>query len=226
MINLFFLKKGEKKPFGNYYEDSTQKWLPIETINNGIVVLKDGRYIKILEILPVNFYLKSEVEQENIIYYFASYLKIAPDNMQIRVSTERADIDDYLKRHENYAEKELNELTKSMIYDEMEFVRSLSENVAIKKRFFIVIEFTGKGFGNQPAKFSDVQKMLADEAYKAQRYLSQCELGVIDICDNGQLIDLLYGFINKQSAKYIRPGNFAYGMFDEIHTFEGGAEID
>ena len=185
-------KKNDKKITGNYYEDSTQKWLPIETVVNGIVVLKGGRYIKILEILPVNFYLKSEVEQENIIYYFASYLKIAPDNMQIRVTTERADIEDYLKRHEVFAENEENELTRSMIYDEMEFVRGLSEN----------------------------------EAYKAERYLSQCELGVIDINDNGQLIDLLYGFINKQSAKYVKPGNFAYGMFDEIHTFEGGVESE
>ena len=123
--------------------------MPIETVVNGIVVLKDGRYIKILEILPVNFYLKSEVEQENIIYYFASYLKIAPDNMQIRVSTERANIDDYLKRHDAFADSEDNELTWSMIYDEMEFVRSLSENVAIKKRFFIVLEYSGKGFGTQ-----------------------------------------------------------------------------
>ena len=222
-MSIFSSKKNDKKITGNYYEDSTQKWLPIETVINGIVVLKDGRYIKILEILPVNFYLKSEVEQENIIYCFASYLKIAPDNMQIRVTTERADIEDYLKRHEVFAEKEDNELTRSMIYDEMEFVRGLSENIAIKKRFFIVIEYVNKSFGQTP-KFSDVEKMLADEAYKAERYLSQCELGVIDINDNGQLIDLLYGFINKQSAKYVKPGNFAYGMFDEVHTFEGGVE--
>ena len=46
--------------------------------------------------------------------------------------------------------------------------------------------------------------------------------GVIDITDDGQLIDLFYGFINKQSSKYVNPGNFARGMFDEIHTFEGG----
>lgn len=225
-MNIFSTKKDFNRTDGNYYENSTQKWLPIETVTNGIVVLKDGRYIKILEILPVNFYLKSEVEQENIIYYFASYLKIAPDNMQIRVSTERADIEDYLKRHEAFAEKEDNELTRSMIYDEMGFVRSLSENVAIKKRFFIVIEFLNKSFGNQPVKFTDVQRMLSDETYKAQRYLSQCELGVIDINDNGQLIDLLYGFINKQSSKYVKPGNFIHGMFDEIHTFEGGAESE
>ncbi len=222
MIKSLF-SQNNKKQYGNYYENSTQKWLPIETITNGIVALKDGRYIKILEILPVNFYLKSEVEQENIIYYFASYLKIAPDNLQIRVSTERADIDDYLKRHNIFAENEENEQTRAMIYDEMEFVRGLSENVAIKKRFFIIIEYSGRSYNLQRESFADVERQLADEAYKAERYLSQCELGVIDICDNGQLIDLLYSFINKQSAKYIRPGNFSDSMFDEVHTFEGGA---
>ena len=74
MINPF--SKKEEKSFGKYYEGSTQKWLPMETVTGGLVLLKDGRYIKILEVLPVNFYLKSDVEQENIIYYFASYLMV------------------------------------------------------------------------------------------------------------------------------------------------------
>lgn len=218
-------QKNAKNILGNYYENSTQKWLPIKDIQNGIVLLKDGRYIKIVEVLPVNFYLKSEVEQENIIYYYVSYLKIAPDNMQIRVTTESADIAGYLKRHEIYAENEQNEATEAMIYNEMDFVKSLSDNVAIKKRFFIAFEYTGRGFGSQNGSFADVQRQLADEVYKAQRYLAQCELGVIDISDDGQLIDLLHGLINKQSARFIKPGNFVSGMFDEIHTFEGGIEI-
>lgn len=224
MINPFSRK--EEKSFGKYYDGSTQKWLPIETVTGGIVLLKDGRYIKIAEILPVNFYLKSSIEQENIIYYFASYLKIAPDNMQIRVVTERADIDDYLKRHEHYAENESDEQTESMIRDEMDFVKGLSENVAIKKRFFMIFEYANKNFTQQNMRFTDIQRILSDEAYKAQRYLSQCELSVIDINDNGQLIDLLYGFINKQSSKYVSPGNFADGMFDEVHTQYGGESYE
>lgn len=224
MINPF--SKKEEKSFGKYYEGSTQKWLPIETVTGGLVLLKDGRYIKIAEVLPVNFYLKSSIEQENIIYYFVSYLKIAPDNMQIRVVTERADIDDYLKRHEHYAENEPNEQTESMIRDEMDFVKGLSENIAIKKRFFMIFEYANKNFTQQNMRFADIQRILSDEAYKAQRYLSQCELSVIDINDNGQLIDLLYSFINKQSSKYVRPGNFADGMFDEVHTQYGGESYE
>ena len=90
----------------NYYENSTQKWLPISEFRDGIVVMKDGRYVKVIEVLPVNFYLKSETEQQNIIYYYASYLKIAPDNMQIRVLTQKADISTYLERLEHFLETE------------------------------------------------------------------------------------------------------------------------
>ena len=164
---------GKKDSGGKYYENSTQAWLPIETITNGIVVLKDGRFIKVLEVLPVNFYLKSGVEQENIIYYFASYLKIAPDNVQICVKTERADIGSYIRRHEAFSQNEQNEATIAMIYDEMNFVKSLSENVAVKKRFYIIFEYTPRVFGNSTFKFDDVLRQLSDEAYKAQRYLSQ-----------------------------------------------------
>ena len=113
-----------------------------------------------------------------------------------------------------------------MIYDEMDFVKGLSENVAIKKRFFIIFEYANKNFTQQNVRFTDIQRILSDEAYKTQRYLSQCELGVIDINDNGQLIDLLYGFINKQSSKYANPGNFADGMFDEIHSSFGGENFE
>lgn len=144
MSKLHILPQKAEKSFGKYYENSTQKWLPIENIQNGIALLKDGRYIKVIEVLPVNFYLKSEVEQENIIYYFASYLKIAPDNLQIRVLTQRADIGGYIGGLQKLSEHEQNEACKNMILDEMEFVQGLSEHIAIKKRFFIVFEYAGK----------------------------------------------------------------------------------
>lgn len=218
--NLFPQKT--EKSFGKYYENSTQKWLPIENIQNGIGLLKDGRYIKVIEVLPVNFYLKSEVEQENIIYYFASYLKIAPDNLQIRVMTQRADIEDYIGGLRHLAEREQNDACQNMILDEMEFVQGLSEHIAIKKRFFIVFEYAGKGFGVRENSFADVCRALGDEAYKAQRYLSQCGLEVLNINDDGALIDLFYSLINKHSAQLVKPGSLAAGMMDEIHVFEGG----
>ncbi|MBQ2669149.1 MAG: hypothetical protein IJG06_00025, partial [Clostridia bacterium] len=118
-MNIKDIFKRKKTDEGDYYENSTQKWLPIKEFRDGIVVMKDGRYVKVIEVLPVNFYLISEVEQQNIIYYFASYLKIAPDNMQIRVLTQKADITAYIERLRSFYETETNEECRNMMLDEM-----------------------------------------------------------------------------------------------------------
>ena len=70
---------------GTTYRDSIQAWLPVKNIIGGVVITKDNRFIKILEVLPVNFYLKSPSDQQNIITSYAAYLKIAPDSMSCEV---------------------------------------------------------------------------------------------------------------------------------------------
>ena len=44
-----------------------QPFLPVKDIRNGIVETTDGRYVKILEIEPINFLLRSSEEQYNIL---------------------------------------------------------------------------------------------------------------------------------------------------------------
>ena len=66
---------------GGAYRDSIQAWLPIKNIIGGVVVTKDNRFIKILEVMPVNIYLKSPNDRQNIISSYAAYLKIAPDSL-------------------------------------------------------------------------------------------------------------------------------------------------
>ena len=159
-----------------------------------------------------------EVEQENIIFYFASYLKIAPDRMQIRVVTQRADIDEYIKNLMQRLESVQNELCRKMTEGEAAFVKGLSDNTAVKKRFFITFEYVQNALSHKAA-FSDVIRSLSDEVYKAQKFLMQCGLEVID-CDNGMLIELLHRMINKNSSRYIPPGSITEDMIGEVHTRE------
>ena len=46
--------------------------LPIRRIDHGIIYTTDHRYVKIIEVLPINFLLRSAREQRNIIYSFGS----------------------------------------------------------------------------------------------------------------------------------------------------------
>ena len=66
---------GAKASAAEPFRDSIQAWLPIKNIVGGVVVTKDGRFVKILEVLPVNIYLKSPNDRENIISSYAAQLE-------------------------------------------------------------------------------------------------------------------------------------------------------
>ena len=116
---------GKKKPVtvnGSRYPTGTQSLVPVADIRQGVIITADGRYIKLLEVLPTNFYLKSETEQANIIYCMAGYLKIAPDSLQFIVKTRGADIDAYCDGLEECYNREKNETLRSLIYEEAQLV--------------------------------------------------------------------------------------------------------
>lgn len=81
-------------------------YLPISQIRNGVIKTKDERYLRMIEILPINFLLRSASEKRNIIYSFAAYLKIAPPNLQFKVLSKKADIKDYIEKIRKEAEQE------------------------------------------------------------------------------------------------------------------------
>ena len=89
-------------------------YLPIEKIQNGIIYTKDHRYVKVVEVVPINFMLRSAREQRNIIYSFVSYLKISPVKLQIKVLTRRADINRHLDTVRREMAQEKNEQCRLM----------------------------------------------------------------------------------------------------------------
>jgi len=145
--------------------------LPVAEIRGGVVITTDGRYVKILELSPVNFYLKSAVEQQNIIWYFASYLKIAPENIQLLVRTGRADIDAYCENMERFWGAEQNENCRDMILENAGLVNELAENEAMTRRFFLAFACEGP-----PADFENAALKLSEDAGMAAQYLDCCGL--------------------------------------------------
>jgi NADH:ubiquinone oxidoreductase subunit C len=212
------------------YKNSVQEFLPIADVRDGVVITRDGRYVKILEVLPVNFYLKSYTEQQNIIYYFSSYLKIAPDNLQIRVLTQKADIGAYTQRMWGFFDAEENPHCQDMITDNVNMVHFLAHSEAVTRRFFLVfsLEPQMKVRGNE---FRDIAARLREEAETARRYLDFCGLEILqwDAPDDA-LINLFYELLNKTTSKTVkldRPsemvGTFAFESENII--FEGETQI-
>lgn len=89
-------KRGRASPPPKEKLKFVQDFIPIKELKNGIVETTDGRFIKILEIEPINFLLRSDEEQWGIISTFASWLKISPMRLQFKSVTRKADSDQYV----------------------------------------------------------------------------------------------------------------------------------
>lgn len=157
---------------GGTYRDSIQAWLPIKNIIGGVVITKDGRFVKILELLPVNIYLKSPNDRQNIISSFAAYLKIAPNDLQMVARTLPADTQAYVEQMQRYAEKEDNEACREMIEDNIQEIGNGIASDAMRHRFFLVFQYEAGMRAKRNTVDSIIQR-LNEEADTARRY-SHC----------------------------------------------------
>ena len=182
---------------GNRFPNGTQSLVPVVDIQKGVIITEDRRYIKILELLPTNFYLKSTIEQQNIIHYLASYLKIAPSSLQILVCTQRADIDAYCDQMEHFYNTETNEQCRTMILEDAQLVNYLASYEAVSRRFYLIFEYKGTA-----SDFDDIAKELADQAETAYQYLDYCGLEVLRYDKYDEfLFKTLYSFYHRQATR-------------------------
>ena len=185
------------------YRDSIQAWLPIKNIRGGVVITRDNRFIKILEVLPVNIYLKSANDRQNIIASYAAWLKIAPDNLQLEARTLPADTADYVERMKQYAEQEENESCREMIEDNIAQIGQGVASDAIRHRFFLIFQYEAhmKSKGHSVAA---IIQRLNEEADTARRYLDVCELEVLEPrYTDDFVLKLLYEIINKRTSRRV-----------------------
>ena len=202
---------------GNAYQDSIQAWLPIKNIIGGVIVTKDSRFVKILEVLPVNIYLKSAADRQAIIENFAAYLKIAPDNLQLEVRTLPADTVAYVERMKARLAEEDNERCREMIEDNIREIGEGVANDALRHRFFLVFQYEERMKAKQPTVQAIVRR-LNEEADTARRYLDACELEVLEpgFADDFAL-NLLYEIINKNTGRRVKLPEGVFDMTTAVH---------
>ncbi len=120
----------------------TQKFIAVERIENGTLVLKGGGLRQILMVSGINFDLKSEEEQGLIINTFQGFLNSLNFSIQIFIHSRKVNIEGYLENLEKRESQESNELLKNQILEYREFIRAfVSENAIMTKSYFIVVPY-------------------------------------------------------------------------------------
>ena len=189
--------KEEKPPCVNPVAD----YLPIEKIANGIIYTKDHRFVKVVEVVPINFMLRSAREQRNIIYSFVSYLKISPVKLQIKVLTRRADINRHLDTVRREMAQEDNEQCRLMQEDYLDFVQQVGSHEAVTRRFFLIFEYEPWNNTRRSEQEDEAIQSLQSAVHTASNYLRQCGNEVVVHENEDEFtVDVLYNLLCRNES--------------------------
>jgi len=122
---------------------TTQNFLPIADIADGIVIYKSGGAALIMESTSLNFGLLSQREQESVIASYAGLLNSFNFPVQIVVRSQRKDISSYMD-YLNVAEKKVTNPKLSAIMKSYKafILDAIKKKNVLSKKFYVVILFT------------------------------------------------------------------------------------
>lgn len=136
---------------------TTQSFLRLSEIKSDTVVVDDGTLRAILAVSSTNFDLKSQDEQNSIIFNFQRFLNSLDFSIQIVMQSRKMEIGNYLEKIKQIAEKQTNELLRVQTTEYAEFISRLIENASImNKNFYVVVPLGQSVFAKAPGFFSRV----------------------------------------------------------------------
>lgn len=159
---------------------TTQDFIPIQEIRDGVIILKNGSMRAVVLASSLNFALKSQDEQSSILMQFQNFVNSLDFSVQIFVQSKKLDIRPYIALLEDRYKEQVTELMKIQVREYIEFVKTFVESTNImSKSFFVVIPYDPPIIGASKNPLTGIlpgRKMTsADADAKFQEYRSQLE---------------------------------------------------
>lgn len=126
---------------------TTQSFVPVKEVRNGVVILKDDGYRGVLMCSSINFALKGEDEQRAIIGGFQSLLNTLDFSIQIVVHSRKTDIRPYLALLETRMQEQTTELMRLQLREYIQFIRNFIDSSDIMTKMFYVVVPYAPGAG-------------------------------------------------------------------------------
>lgn len=217
---------------------NVQQKIDIKEIRDDVVVLKSGGLRAVLMTSSVNFLLKSQEEQDAIIYRFQDFLNSLEFSIQILMTARKFDISNYVQMLQQHYREQQSELLQIQTAEYIDFIKGLAELTNIMTdSFYIVVPFAPietKASEGILKKFTGLWKTKKEPAIKEQNFeqmktqlwqrvdylkggLAAMGLNAVPL-NNEQLLELFYKMYNPGAKeKPVLP--------EERQALEGTQEI-
>ncbi|KKP32714.1 MAG: hypothetical protein A2312_03995 [Candidatus Staskawiczbacteria bacterium RIFOXYB2_FULL_32_9] len=122
--------------------NSTQDFLEIKDIREGVIILKNNSIRGILMVSSLNFALKSEEEQTAIIYAYQSFLNSLDFSCQIIIQSRKINITPYLDGLQELERRQTSDLMRQQTASYRKFIKEMVRgDMVMTKNFYVVIPY-------------------------------------------------------------------------------------
>ena len=202
---------------------STQSFSPIRDIQNGIIITKDGRYVKLMEFTPINFELRSNTEKEEIIRSFASALRAMPETVQFKTIAKRSDVSKFVDKIIEDYNVEQSRGCRKLQEDQMELIQESSAQ-GISRRFFLAFEYEQQERFAKAPSFAEIQSSMESQAQRIASAMAQCQNELISLDLNDEyLMEALYSILCRSEST---EKTFLEKEFEVISRYASSKTID
>ncbi len=204
-------------------QQSTQMYLNVAEVRDNVFILKNGGMRAILQVSSINFNLKSEQEQNAIIYAYQGFLNTIDFPVQILVRSRKLDIDSYLDSLNEKREKQTNMLLQRQTFEYVEYIKKLVEYADImEKNFYVIVPIDPfrtqsmtvfqkfwqylhpsdsiEQIRQRHKEFDDLKKKLTTRVNTVKSGLENCNLRTTQL-DTQQLVELFYQVYNPVTSR-------------------------
>ena len=174
--------------------------MPIDYIlENGIIKLKNNKYIKILKIIPINYNLKSDLEKAAILNSYKTFLKTCPFQMQILIQSSKENLEKNIFNIQKNIQKKENKKLKKIANKYIEYINKINSNKkSSSKNFYLIISNEISKNQDNIESIEIIKNDLKEKYFKIKECLYRCGNSVIEINTKEEIIKILKMFFNAR----------------------------
>ena len=159
--------------------------------------MKNKKFIKIIEIKPINFNLKSELEKEAILNSYKIFLKTCNFNFQILIQSNKEDLSNHfsqVRENSNLENKNIQEISEKYI----NYIKEINNNnKSSSKNYYIIINYENTNNEIQDVESYAIED-LNNKYFKIKDCLARCGNNAINILNKEEIKEILFSFLNTR----------------------------
>ena len=172
-------------------------------MENGIIELKNKKFIKIIKIIPINYNLKSDLEKKAILNSYKIFLKTCNFDIQILIQSNKEDLSKHILKIKENIKNTKNKNLEKISIDYIKYIEKINlSKKSSSKSFYLIIQNEMKKIeNNKKYNIEIIKNDLQEKYFKIKECLLRCGNLVTEISEVDECNKIIYSFINTR--KYL-----------------------